>query len=900
MLDSVARNLGHVGSPTFDRLCERFDTYDPQRYWIGIVTLALSEYAYYDEGDTGFWQGVCDRLNLQNTQGVQSALREVLDRGFQLWGVVETQKRNRYVSTLWLQSGIPQQNLKHFAQILEELSRQYDWWDIAHAEPEDLSRLLYEFCQEHHPQWRKLLAFLQSSCTDENEEAEPISGELLQGLALVAQALERQGLEPTVLQNPQQQEQLLQNFCLPKTFFLRNWDNLVRVLTPQGQHSAHRRNVISLRKKPLLLMLDIADSMDIQLVLPAQMLWKSDWRDLRGTYSQIQEQGWETTLPMDGALKIPELKLPINQISHEWVWHLRSHTHASLIEWRCEGVPPDFPVLFFDAWTGDRLISPNGLKGKTEIVCFYNRTIQLEISDGIEVVDSFVPCSISGWRGQQLQPIGEQAQLTIRLTHSTKVIHWDSCQVDYPQLRGLKLKRKEPVYLEVPSIWYPPVHLPKTISIQVEDLNNREVLTASNEQVSLFANSNWQQIALPKWIGRAGNYAVKLWSESDRWSEQFELHSSSEISQPSPISQIRVFERTNHSVEAPIQVSSSSEFWLEELTLRDLWVLEEVRFLLTNGQEEYCFFRQANLSGILSFNLAALRDVLPESDWYSLSYQRQGEERHSLLEMSTGESVSHTWARQAIHLSGLRPGQSYTLSLWNILRPEKPLFRLPLNNRDLETFTFPLLDSLFDTFGIFYIQLESSRFSPQSLGWWSDIQIIENLILPDDINDDYCFNILDNESLEDFRQLFKKVNLVIDCEQIRRAISGLQSSNDCLPAWLNRDLLLQKLQAILSASPPDKKPSPPPPTPKPQNLIYSLKIKNNIPAIRRAFCKKFTERLHKAGLQQQAIQLMQDKILPDLLRVKIENQQYLPILKTILAELESILHTSIELTAWGK
>jgi hypothetical protein len=36
---------------------------------------------------------------------------------------------------LCLQSGIPQQNLSHFAQLLEEIARQYDWWDIAHAEP---------------------------------------------------------------------------------------------------------------------------------------------------------------------------------------------------------------------------------------------------------------------------------------------------------------------------------------------------------------------------------------------------------------------------------------------------------------------------------------------------------------------------------------------------------------------------------------------------------------------------------------------------------------------------------------------------------------------------------------------------------------------------------------------
>lgn len=277
LLDITTQNLGRVRSLTFDRLCERFDVYDPQRYWIRIITLALSEYAYYGEGEAGFWQGVCDRLKLQNTQGTQNALREVVRQGSDLLGLrVIRDKRNegvRCVSTLCLQSGIPQQNLGHFAQLLEEIARQYDWWDIAHAEPEDLSQLLYEFCRQNHPQWGKLLTFLKSSYTDSEEDAEPVSGELLQGLAIVAQALERQGLEPEVLQDTHQREQLLQNFCLPNTFFLRSWDNLIQVLTPQEKGSNYRRKLVSLRKKPLLLMLDISNSMDVQLVLSAQTLW---------------------------------------------------------------------------------------------------------------------------------------------------------------------------------------------------------------------------------------------------------------------------------------------------------------------------------------------------------------------------------------------------------------------------------------------------------------------------------------------------------------------------------------------------------------------------------------------------------------------------------------------------
>jgi len=800
LLDITAQNLGRVRSLTFDRLCERFDVYDPERYWIRIITLALSEYAYYSEDD--FWQGVCARLNLQNTQGTQNTLREVVRQGSHLLGLKVTRdkrrdKRNegvRCVSTLCLQSGIPQQNLSHFAQLLEEIARQYDWWDIAHAEPEDLSQLLYEFCQQNHPQWGKLRRFLESSCTDSDEEAEPVSGELLQGLAVVAQALERQGLEPAVLQDTHQREQLLQNFCLPNTFFLRSWENLIQVLTPRKETSYRQKNISS-RKKPLLLVLDVTGSMDIQLVLSSQILWKSDWRNLRESYVQIQGNNWETILPSDGALEIPELTLPINNVAQDWVWHLRSHTGQSLIEWHCRGVMQNFPVLIFDAWTGDRVIPSNELKGTTEIICFYDRSIQLRLSDGIELIDSFVPCSISGWRGQQLQLISEKAQLTIGSAQSTQVIDWDNSQTNYPQLRGIKLKCKETTYLEVPSIWYPPISLPNTINIQVEDIKNRKVLTELNEQIS-FSPSGWQQITLSRWINQSGTYVVKLWPGNEPWSEKFELKSNFSLEQSRPISSIQVYDRTRHPIEIPRRISSVSEFWLEELALRNLWPLEEVRFLLSNGQENYNFVRQANVPGTLSLNLAALRDVLSESDWYGLSYQLSGEERCSLLEISTEESVSYTWTPQAIHLSGLRPGRSYGLYLWNLLCPEQTLVRFPLNPSQ-ESLTFSLLEPLSNIYGIFYVQLGDSISSSQSLGWWTNIFEVRNFILPSEFDDsfDYCMNLLENGSVNDFRELVRNVDT--DPEIVRRAITALKRDTYCLPEWLDRVVLTQKLQLLL-------------------------------------------------------------------------------------------------------
>jgi len=156
LLDIVRGSFSRVQPFTFAQLNERFG-FDLQQHWIKITTLALSEYAYYDECDSGFWQGLCDRLNLPNSQGVQNVLREIVRRGTSQLGLVAVKDRRdttriRCVSTLWLQSGIPQQNLTHFADLLSDISQAYGWWEISHAEPEDLSHLMDDFCVSHHPQ----------------------------------------------------------------------------------------------------------------------------------------------------------------------------------------------------------------------------------------------------------------------------------------------------------------------------------------------------------------------------------------------------------------------------------------------------------------------------------------------------------------------------------------------------------------------------------------------------------------------------------------------------------------------------------------------------------------------------------------------------------------------------
>jgi hypothetical protein len=647
LLNTIASSFSHVQPFTFAHLNKRFSS-DQQQHWIKITTLALSEYAYYDECDTGLWQGICDRLNLQNTQGVQKALRQILDRGFQLLGLIGTQQGNRYVSTLWLQSGIPQQNLKHFADLLQDISQEYSWWEISHAELEDLSDLLYDFCVDHHPQWGKLITFLKSSCSEEGTTVEPISGTLLQGIATVAQELERRGDSPTILQDISQREQFLQAYCLPVTFFLRNWDNLIQVLTPQEQNQTTRRGIIGLRKKPLALAFDIADSMDIQLCLPEQRLYCKDWKSLGGSYCKIVETSWDGDIDVGaGIVEIPAMSQIVHDCQSSWMWQLRSHISTSLAEWHCKGFSEDFPALIFNAWTGDRLLMEDGLKGSTEIICFVASSNRIELSAGIELLDSFVPCSIKGWRGQQLHLTVPEAQIIFHFSNSRQSLNWSQFQTEHPDLRGLRLKGKQAIYLEVPTIWHSPLTLSKSLNILIEDLTHRTMLSRPDETVTLAAAAGWQKIALSQWITQSGSYAVRLWNQGDRWCEQFEVRSSFELRQHLNSGLVQVCDRSQTPVTIPIQAPSSAEFWLCEITLRGLWPLEEVTLLLTNGEVTQRYRQQSSASGTLPINLAAWRDALPDSSQYALIYQHQGGDIQHLVSMGFEQVVKPAPPQQA-------------------------------------------------------------------------------------------------------------------------------------------------------------------------------------------------------------------------------------------------------------
>ncbi len=630
LLQGVGQNLQRVGSLTDKKLSSRFG--DPIGYWGKIVTLAISEYAYhYSESNNGFWNGFCQKINIKNSQLTENALRTTVDCGFESLGLIRAKGGYRYVSTLWLQSGVPKQNLEHFAQLVQELQADYGWEHLAEADHTTLSEILLDTCQEKYPQWGTLKNFLATSCTDNDaKEVEPLSGQLLQGIAVVAQELERYNLSPEILSNDDEREALLSHSYLPRNFFLRSWETLTKVIQLQDNASARKRLVSCRPRKPLL-ELDL-DSLETQLVLPEQVIWKRDWtRDLRGRYCQIPDAEWEETIPNTGGLEIPQLLIPVNGESDRWSTRLIDHNGRELHQWDYSGISPERRYLLFDASTGEHLpMVQDKIIGCSEMLCFAPKDITIEPSTGIEIREQGVPSSFRGWRGLHLSRFQSQASICLKDVDSNLIstIQWQARSLE-PILQGLRLPGKQAVYIGVPILWLPEVGEKTVLNLLIENLADKAVLAKQVEEIEPGAA---RSLNLQQWLPSPGSYAIKLWNARDRWSFRFEVRQNHQVENPTA-SGLQIHYQKQLCSRLPIQTETVNEFWAAMIEMCGLWPMDLLMLNLSDGEATVNYSVQADASGALGLSLAQLYELLPSSEYYSLSYHIVGQPNQILIEV---------------------------------------------------------------------------------------------------------------------------------------------------------------------------------------------------------------------------------------------------------------------------
>ncbi len=394
IINAVGKNLQKL----IEKLKTNNNNLEPNL--LKIITFALSEYAYYySEKGEGFWKGFCDHIRIEHNQIVEKILREITEKGVNSLKLIKVQKSGyKYVSTLWLQSDVPKRNMSHFATIVQDVSNECGWWEIAHSSTGEVYKALLECWENKYKSWGTIGHFLKIDKID--EEIEPISERLVKNIAIVAKELEHQGITPEQLQDEKVKNKIDEilhdsNLNLSNSFFLRDWSDLITVLTPRKGKSD--RNTLKRRNQPPYLYLDITDTLNIQLILPEQSLWEQEWHNLRGTYCYIPEAGWEDNIPSQGNLEIPELQINIKQAADKWTCYLQDHNCNQIYQWKHQGINLKFPCLVFDAISGEYInidISEPVIIGIEEIILFTPKEIKIELDSDVEVIVDYVSLSI--------------------------------------------------------------------------------------------------------------------------------------------------------------------------------------------------------------------------------------------------------------------------------------------------------------------------------------------------------------------------------------------------------------------------------------------------------------------------------------------------------------------------
>ncbi len=818
ILTIVGDNLKRLGENNLncDRIYDRFGD-ENHLYWLKILTFAMSDYAYYMESEGGFWRGLCDRLELsyQSDNAIPvTTLKKLAEDGIELLKLPKAVEGYPIVSTLWLQSGIPCRNLHHFADLVADLGDELNWRQIQNTDAAALARKLLNTCQSRYPGRTVLQRFLDYSC---QPDTEPVSGELLQSIASVAIALQDYNQQPDILLNPAQRQEFFVEKVPQFKFFLRDWEALVQVLSPDRPIRSRR----SPGQKSLALRLDLEDFI-IELVLPEQTLRNADWP---AGICQIPAAGWQGEIDASGQIEIEEYTQTISQISESWDWQLLDEQGNCLHSWYLEGIMPDFPCLVFDAWTGDRLLPNPALTDCQEIFCFVPPGTTIGFTELVELAEeSLISCSIQRWQGKRLRLTGQAGQLEFQFGDRPFTLDW-MVAATVPKLQGLRLPGQNK-YLEVPTLWYPPQgeSLALTLTIQ-------EQLVADNlgqQTIPVPKQHQWFPIALNQWIHDPGRYSLNLTALGEEWSEAFEVLSPYQVTTDDirNLPTIQVTNSRGNPIPLPLTVTQSDQFWTTTLCITGLWTLEPIKLLLSDGQNQVSRPVQADKSGQLKLELSTLYDLLPSANQYFLDYQRSGQPKQPLVQLVEEIPLSWTWGDRTLDLTGLKADRTYHLIGWNLLTPQHPSLEIPVPNGTSATVNLDI------TPGIYYWQLSTSEQSPKEIGWQCSSHQHELPVATeaDENLENYCYTILDHALLSEFQRPASKLSW--DEKWIQVITASLATGNHHFPDWLNAEALLAKLRSILN------------PLHGQQYIICTAKSK------RRDFEKKLQEKVAQENLWQ--------------------------------------------------
>ena len=402
-----------------------------------------------------------------------------------------------------------------------------------------------------------------------------------------------------------------------------------------------------------------------------------------------------------------------------------------------------------------------------------------------------------------LTPQGRNREIKIidkQVKDISLYIESQSQKIDEPRLIGIKLNSRTSSYLETPTLWLPPCNQLLQVELKIRD-NNSNFEICSYKYTSVI-NLKWVEISLRKWIDKVGNYTISIdrmnWYGKFTVTPKYSISYITELSEP----QVSIDNRIIATDNLPVSYQTSYEFNAQVIKISGLWSLEQVILILNHGGNENIERRiQADRDGNLKISVSEFSEYWSDlSTYYSLSYQRDGENPQSLIEAKLAiNNLDWLWVDRELVISGFKPDYPYDLSCWNLLLPDREAVKLPLPlaKIELDTINTPLnLET-----GIYYIRLLNGREQVEAtIGFYctgGQNDLPEAGLGNEDL-ENYCYTILGNEPIPDFQNAVERLAVSFDAEIVISAIDSLRTPDlHLLPEWLDRNGLIEKLYLLL-------------------------------------------------------------------------------------------------------
>lgn len=654
ILDFLANRIQSFEVITYEALDNYFKGWKDDRAWLKVFIFALSEFAYYYQPERFYFE-FCERLKTKHSQLVEKTLRDIIDEGAKNLGLIEVFAGNSYLATLRLQNGVPIEHVLDLVELLKSFANQYSWDSISEEKPSDLAQLLLSQCQRDFAQHTRLIRFLKSCL---RAGVEPISGKLVKGILLIKHKLRTSDLKFDDLKSLKTNElvvDLLKEKDLFTSFFFKYWDELFEVLINSGGldstnlSNQPRQKSVPERVKPLKseeLYLFLNEDDEIEVVLNAHIFWKSEWETLRGNPITISEANWQDTIPDEGDLYIPEIHQVIRDIINpplKFCWKLTSQSGAVLYQWNNKNLGTNTLLLIFDSASGD-YIPDITLSTSKEIIVFYHAEAKLENLENIEIFEEYIPCSINDWVGQGLYLQNERGKFSHYYQGKIDNFTWgyseEKIQSNKPQLRGLHFPRKRTQFVDIPTLWYPPIYNDKELTLIIRQPDGNYI----SKKVTLAASEHWQKINLnPQYFSSSGKYRLELQNkhQENLFASEFILENPV-FNTENLIINSSLYSRGDKIDILPINATDATQFWTNDLLFKNLWPFENINFQLQADLVTHNFIKVADENGNLKVNLSSMRDTLPEAKDYILSYQKFSENYKKIVVWENNDFIKNS------------------------------------------------------------------------------------------------------------------------------------------------------------------------------------------------------------------------------------------------------------------